>query len=1064
MPVKKPKSTTKKILESKSSRHLPTALVAGAAGFVGSHLCDALLSQNCKVYGIDNWSTGKKENISHLLDKPEFVFLEHDLNKPFKSPIPQVDYVFHLAGIEAYINGLDVSLETLLVNSLGTRELLELAKKSQAKFLLVSTIDISSGFLSDSNLKQYFGSNSADQEIYSHHEAKRFSEALTFEYVNRHQQDARIVRLGEVYGPRMDLATGRELANFFLTVKKNQPLKVVGNGLKQLRPTYISDIIYGLIKAMFSQSSDAKIFTLVQPEAITVLNLAYKIKELFPDKKLNIEFIPGSEDPGLTTLSPAILDSQQELGWVSKISLEEGINHTTKWLATGKTLLPDTDDLPSAASPPADKPLTKDTLKELGITPTSPIFPPPSTPSFPKTSLKDKLKKLPYPKFRLPKKKLNSPHQIKLSLSRSQNIFSRLFKPKLSRRKKIGLFSLIVFLIWFLAPLAGTALYAFTAAKNLSKASQFTSLTQITQAKKFTVKAQSQFDTSRNFLSRSQWFFRLIGQTQTSHNLDRLLFIGSELSQGALHVAQAGESGTLLSQIIFHHQEGNLNQAINQVKINLDQAYIELSFVESELQSGQQLATSFSLPLAQKIQTASSVLPTIRKKIDQARLLLPFIPGFIAQDSKKNYLVLLQNSAELRPTGGFIGSYAILSFENGKLLDFSVEDIYSADGQLQGYVEPPEPIKKAFGNNTWYFRDSNWNPDFSVSAQKAEWFLQKTTNRTVDGVIVINLPAVKYLLEATGPIEIPDYNEAITADNLFERAEYYSEIDFFPGSTQKKDFLGALSREIFAHLQEASASDLLQLTQALETSLNQKQILAYLHDQPLEKILIEQNWAGTIYNPSLDSLTNLPVTQDYTFLVEANLGVNKANYFLRRELTQQLTILKTKEILVTTTINYNNQSPADTWPGGVYKSYLRHYIPPTAKPISIRLGDQKLNLEKDVDVSLDSGKIVLGFFLSVPVKNSLEVEITYRLPQLKLKQIQTPGSDIGLSSDKRGRLAIVIPKQPGIIDDSIKTIVNYPSFLSVATLNPPALSSPQVVTFQSTMETDRVFSIDFIEK
>ena len=224
MPAKKSKARH----HSSTSSHLPTALVAGAAGFIGSHLCASLLHQNSRVYGIDNWTTGKKQNIKPLLKNKNFVFIEHDLNKPLKTSLPQVDYIFHLAGVEAYINGLDVSLETLLVNSLGTRELLEISKKQNAKFLLASTTDIFQGFLSSSDLAHYYGSNHAKEEAYSHHEAKRFSEAITFEYLNRHQLDARIVRLGNVYGPNMDLKSGNQISRLLVAAKKQSPLKITG--------------------------------------------------------------------------------------------------------------------------------------------------------------------------------------------------------------------------------------------------------------------------------------------------------------------------------------------------------------------------------------------------------------------------------------------------------------------------------------------------------------------------------------------------------------------------------------------------------------------------------------------------------------------------------------------------------------------------------------------------------------------------------------------------------------------------------------------------------------------
>src|SRR3990167_488109 len=319
--------------------HLPTALVAGAAGFIGSHLCDALVSQNCLVYGIDNWTTGKKENIKHLLDHKQFVFIEHDLNQPLKPGLPQVDYVFHLAGVEEYLNGKDISLETLLVNSLGTKELLELSKKNQAKFLLASTVNVFSGFLAATSLDHYFGSKHVNEEAYSHHEAKRFSEALTAEYVNRHNLDARVVRIAHPYGPRMDFAAGTDMTKMFLALKKDQPLKLSGQGLTPLYPTFVSDIVYGLTKAMFSQSSSGHIYTLVNPQKTTSLNLAYQLKEAIPDKEVKIEFAvdDGPQEASLA-LTDDILKSQQDLGWSANVDLKQGIGKTLEWMKTGEEL------------------------------------------------------------------------------------------------------------------------------------------------------------------------------------------------------------------------------------------------------------------------------------------------------------------------------------------------------------------------------------------------------------------------------------------------------------------------------------------------------------------------------------------------------------------------------------------------------------------------------------------------------------------------------------------------------------------------------------------------------
>ena len=1001
------------------SQQLTTALIAGAAGFIGSHLCEILLAQNCRVYGIDNWTTGKKKNISHLLEQPRFVFLEQDIDKPFETSLPRLDYIFHLAGIDAYLSGPDVSLETLLVNSLGTRELLELAKKNSAKFLLASTADILSGWLAGTDLDHYFGSEPKREEVYSHREAKRFSETLTFEYLDRFQTDCRIVRLGLVYGPRMSLKSDNDIGRLLNAVKNNETLEIFGQGIKALYPTYISDAVYGLTKAMFSQSSGGRIFTLVNPEKITLLNLAYKLKQQFPQKNLKIEFKPGAEEETVLSLSAQALTSQQVLGWEPKVALDQGLAATVRWLESGK--------LPTV---PKKKPATalinepEYTAEELGVEPAKPVS------VNHKQRFKLKLK-FAWPHWRRPKLKIRP-----LRLSRRW------------RWLLVGFGALTLYLIF---PAILMVLTAFRATSALKETAGLTDFSQASRLMKLAKTSQDNFNRSRGWLQFSHPITVLVGGQDLTTGLDSLLFTGGKLSQGIRHLAKAGEAGTVLAQIIFKHQDGNLNQAIKDINLNLDEAYTELSFVESELQSGREQKSGILAPLSAKLQTLTGFLPSVRGQINQARLLLPLLPGFVAADGKKTYLLLMQNSSELRPTGGFIGSYGLLTFEKGKLLDFAVQDIYSADGQLKGFVKPPEPLVKFLGQNNWYFRDSNWDPDFPVSAQRAEWFLGKTTDRSVDGVIAVNLPAVKELLQATGPINLPDYNEEVTADNLFERAEYRSEIDFFPGSSQKKDFLGSLAREIFNQMQNSSGTQLIKFSQALQTALNQKQLLVYLHDQDGQRVMVEQNWAGTIFNPRLKGPDNRPVTSDYAYLVEANLGINKANYFLKRDIRQELSILKNKEILAITTIDYQNQSPADVWPGGVYRSYVREYLPLGSSLVSVKVGDDRLNLNS-VDKAQINDKLVIGFPVTVAVKSALTVEVTYRLP------------DPLALANRQGRLAMIIPKQPGTFNDQLTAVINYPSFLSVSSLSPVGQLSSQVVEFKSDLNLDRVFTVDFTER
>ena len=155
---------------------------------------------------------------------------------------------------------------------------------------------------------------------------------------------------------------------------------------------------------------------------------------------------------------------------------------------------------------------------------------------------------------------------------------------------------------------------------------------------------------------------------------------------------------------------------------------------------------------------------------------------------------------ELRPTGGFIGSFGLITFDGGRLSDLTVNDVYTADGQLNGHVEPPLPIKNYLGEASWWLRDSNWDPDFPTSAKRAEWFLDKELGKKVDGVIATDLYPIKEILKVTGSVFLSDYNSTITSENLYETTQNEVQNNFFPGTHKKASFLTALSRSLLGEL------------------------------------------------------------------------------------------------------------------------------------------------------------------------------------------------------------------------------------------------------------------------
>lgn len=312
-------------LKLKIGSNKNTALVSGGSGFLGSHLCEALVSQGFSVIAIDKPSQNSKENLKELLTSPNFTLWEEDINKPgFKlSPTVLLTHIFHLASAEEHLSSSRISLQTLLVNSLGTKNLLDLAMQRKAKFLLMSSTEVFHGAMSRTSLEAYFGKGVDPTEL-SFAEAKRFAENLTAEYFKNYGISTTIVRIKDPYGPRMSLEESDPLGNLInLSVTQNK-LELGSDGLKTHNPTYVSDIIYGVIKAALGQHK-GEIFNLINPEKLTERSIAEALKSSLG--RLEITYKKG-EEVELPSY-PLIIDpTKEKLGWSPKVTFAKGLRET----------------------------------------------------------------------------------------------------------------------------------------------------------------------------------------------------------------------------------------------------------------------------------------------------------------------------------------------------------------------------------------------------------------------------------------------------------------------------------------------------------------------------------------------------------------------------------------------------------------------------------------------------------------------------------------------------------------------------------------------------------------
>lgn len=304
-------------------------LVTGGAGFIGSHLCEQLLHRGHSVTAADNFITGSPANIEHLSPMPAFDLIEQDVTKPLEAC--GWEAVFHLASPASPVDYSKRPIETMLVNSVGSYHLLELCRFSGARFLLTSTSEIYGDPAPSEHPQKetYWGNVNPVGPRACYDEAKRFAEALTISYLREYGLDARIVRIFNTYGPRNKPQDGRIIPNFVGQAISGEPITVFGDGLQTRSYCYVSDMVEGLIRAMFQEGIRGEIINLGNPDERTVLEMAQAIKRL-SDSDSPIIHLPGREEE-IARRQPDISKAQRLLGWRPSVSLETGLSETIAW-------------------------------------------------------------------------------------------------------------------------------------------------------------------------------------------------------------------------------------------------------------------------------------------------------------------------------------------------------------------------------------------------------------------------------------------------------------------------------------------------------------------------------------------------------------------------------------------------------------------------------------------------------------------------------------------------------------------------------------------------------------
>jgi len=848
------------------------------------------------------------------------------------------------------------------------------------------------------------------------------TDLVLYEYLTKgiRSDNIKLFLIGDLYGEGMPLKKSEnELASLIHQAVSSQRVIIQNEGLDLIYPAYISDAIFAVNKLAFIQKA-REVEIIVSEEAKTALTVAYELQSasrVILQKDLGLYFADAKKRETEAAL-------QIHLDYSPKIKLDEGLKRTLEYFR-------DSQDKKEPPERIRHSPQISEKISEIEGRKSA--------------SIKDKFME-----------------RTKSFQGMSSRLPSNIPLSGKGLRPKTVIFGIILV---FLLIIAKTGLDLYLGIKNLSESKKQLESGNLETAKKKAASSAGSTKAAKNKIDIFTYPIRLIAGSSMDSVDSGLLGI-TRASEALGYFIEGGQNlKTNLAQAVTKDVK---NESVDE---DSTRAYFRSAYFTANL--SKELLNQAQIPfVSDYVQRAKEGASTLANISQSAGELSTFFNQIVGEGQPRTYLILLLNNNELRPGGGFIGNFALVEFDKAKLKTITVEDIYQIDGQLKETIEPPRQLKEKLGVERFYLRDSNWTGDFPTNTQTARDFFKKETGKDVNGVITVDLSFVENLLSALGPVTLEDYKEEITAQNLFEKAQYYSEIGFTPGSTQKKDFMSALTKKVvdttIASLAQnnsnnKSKSPLFAFILSAKQALEQKHIMLTVDGTTLSAFIEDKGW-----NPRLPSASNNPAddteeARDFISIVEANVGANKVNHYIERKVDYEMTVGRDADLVGKLSITYKNNSQAETWPAGKYVNYLRVYVPFTADLFAYDDGQSKD--PKSVEVASIAGLTQFATTIEVPVKSTRTVTFTYRIPK-------------NIKLDTAPAYRLYVQKQAGTEKDPFTFTFNLPAYLEAKSVSSPfchpelgsgsdecsKVAGKQNFTIESDLQTDRSFKVEVGKK
>lgn len=566
--------------------------------------------------------------------------------------------------------------------------------------------------------------------------------------------------------------------------------------------------------------------------------------------------------------------------------------------------------------------------------------------------------------------------------------------------------------------------------------------------------AYSKFNQAKddfNKLKRFQFLPVLGSQIKA---IDNLLIAGIELSSGFQQLAQIGETifaplkrdSSVSLATISPEETRVILQGLSESPPLLREAKVK---IDRAVQAIENIPPKGLLgPVRSVTDPLKEQLPTIKKSLDLAIPAAEAIPQIAGYPQEKTYLFLLQNNTEMRPTGGFIGTYGIIKLKDGDITLFQTDNIYNIDNKVKDVLIelPPWPLQKYLNAEKWFLRDSNWSPDFPTTAQKAEWFYHQEggAEANFDGVIAVTPTFIQSLLGLIGEIKVNGIT--FTEANFVETLQYQVEKGFYReglSDAERKEVIGVLASKLMDAILGLPSTRWADLWQTFQKDVTAKHILIYLKDEDLENLVKDQGWGGEIKY----------VTGDYFLVVDANMASLKSDPGVKRTINYTLTENDAGELLAKINIHYDNQGAFD-WKSTRLRTYTRVYVPKGSELIESQgtMENDRLHGGRpgEVEVIEENNKTRFGAFISIEPQEQGDLTFSYKLPPYVRDLV------------KNKKYTLYAQKQAGTPAYNLNATLEFKGKIdSFAPIDNSQQDGQNKITFNTDLQEDREFTIIF---